>query len=680
MKFSKYQLKKEISILKNLDHCNIVKYYDNLNNFREFVQVIVMEYCNKGSLYDFIELHQGLCDNMFLKMLECLNKGISYLRSKALVHRDIKPGNMMVHEDSMGYFHVKVGDMGTAKKVEDHQTFPSLVGTEEYLHPDMYIRYLEGIDSQNHHHRANVDLWSIGVTLYHAVVTELPFLPFNYSRYNDRAKDTLKFMYENKKPGVISGRQNSYDRSDITWSEMLPDKCRLSKMIKEMASKLIANLMDRNADNTYDRFFKESDIIIQKKRALMFNSLTGQLQYLYLDNLTYNNFVEVISANTGLHHGDFIMFTKTSRLEQMSDVHGECIETIPIKGHLRYELTDNTILVIITKLIDTQPMDSRFLDITGNCEGPCIRYKNFKDMTTYSDKLMKAIYQIASATNYIDCQVSCYKAIVTAFNEHIMIDQLRLMNEALPWQMKSIRDTSLMTESLVNITGLAIVNSEAGATNQDSLIKCKAEIEQLRQKATEGEKCGEQYFLKIVERREMVKYSRRCFESNESKIAEYGDSLNHLVHLAEELVSEVKLVPDERHSADEPYKLEIWQRHTRQFKIYQTAKEKYVGKVENIKEMHKAFYNWLKQALSVMNRITLLRDFLKRQEERRSSLRSKFLQVDEFVEKVLSSSNFGDKMKDIPALVVSENEQIKSAILEVQKLTEKTKNRFYQQM
>ena len=133
----------------------------------------------------------------------CSDHGISYLRIKALVHRDIKPGNMMVHEDSMGYFHIKLGDMGTAKRVEDDQTFPSLVGTEEYLvgpdlwwmndwlmpkHPDMYIGHLEGLQMQ---HKANVDLWSIGVTLYHAAVTELPFIPFNYSRASDRAKEML---------------------------------------------------------------------------------------------------------------------------------------------------------------------------------------------------------------------------------------------------------------------------------------------------------------------------------------------------------------------------------------------------------------------------------------------------------------------------------------------------------
>lgn len=115
----------------------------------------------------------------------------------------------------MGYFHIKLGDMGTAKRVDDTQTFPSLVGTEEYLvrfdiwlcvcvgcpfvwsslliiarpqHPDMYIRYLEGFQTQ---HKASVDLWSIGVTLYHAIVTELPFIPHNYSRTSDRAKETL---------------------------------------------------------------------------------------------------------------------------------------------------------------------------------------------------------------------------------------------------------------------------------------------------------------------------------------------------------------------------------------------------------------------------------------------------------------------------------------------------------
>lgn len=51
----------------------------------------------------------------------------------------------------------------------------------------------------------------------------------------------------------------------------------------------------------------------------------------------------------------------------------------------------------------------------GNCEGPMLHYKKLKDAMKYSEKLMRSIYQVCGATNYIDCQIDCYKAMVTSF-------------------------------------------------------------------------------------------------------------------------------------------------------------------------------------------------------------------------------------------------------------------------
>ncbi len=73
-------------------------------------------------------------------MLSHLSAGMNHLRDNNLVHRDLKPGNIMKFIRDDGSVVYKLTDFGAARELQDDQQFVSLYGTEEYLHPDMYER------------------------------------------------------------------------------------------------------------------------------------------------------------------------------------------------------------------------------------------------------------------------------------------------------------------------------------------------------------------------------------------------------------------------------------------------------------------------------------------------------------------------------------------------------------
>lgn len=132
----------------------------------------------------------------------------------------------------------KLTDFGAARELEDNQPFVSLYGTEEYLHPDLYERAVLR-KSISKTFTANIDLWSIGVTLYHVATGNLPFRPYG-GRKN---KETMHLITTKKASGVISGTQTS-ENGQIEWSRTLPAHCQLSVGLKQLVTPLLAGLLE----------------------------------------------------------------------------------------------------------------------------------------------------------------------------------------------------------------------------------------------------------------------------------------------------------------------------------------------------------------------------------------------------------------------------------------------------
>lgn len=82
------KVKREISILRQVRHPNIVRLFDVIETSRYIG--IILEYASGGELFDFILLHRYLKDNVASKLFAQLISGVLYLHKKGIVHRDLK--------------------------------------------------------------------------------------------------------------------------------------------------------------------------------------------------------------------------------------------------------------------------------------------------------------------------------------------------------------------------------------------------------------------------------------------------------------------------------------------------------------------------------------------------------------------------------------------------------------
>uniref|UniRef100_A0A182JKV7 Uncharacterized protein n=1 Tax=Anopheles atroparvus TaxID=41427 RepID=A0A182JKV7_ANOAO len=254
---------REFEVLRKVNHNNIVKLLDIEDDQEGRGKVIVMELCTGGSLFNILddpENTYGLPQREFLLVLEHLSAGMKHLRDNNLVHRDLKPGNIMKYISEDGQTIYKLTDFGAARELGENQQFASLYGTEEYLHPDMYERAVLR-KSINRSFTANVDLWSIGVTLYHVATGNLPFRPYG-GRKN---KETMYHITTKKAPGVISGTQTS-ENGPIEWAKTLPAHCQLKDGLKFLVTPLLAGLLEESQARmwSFDKFFFEVQNILNK--------------------------------------------------------------------------------------------------------------------------------------------------------------------------------------------------------------------------------------------------------------------------------------------------------------------------------------------------------------------------------------------------------------------------------
>ena len=155
------RFKNESKAIAVLSHPNIVKVYDV--SFGDMIQYIVMEYIDGITLKEYINQQKVLTWKETVHMITQILAALSHAHSKGVVHRDIKPQNMMLLSDGT----IKVTDFGIARFSNSTRTMTEqAIGSVHYIAPEQAKGDITD---------GKTDIYSVGVMMYEMLTGKLPF-------------------------------------------------------------------------------------------------------------------------------------------------------------------------------------------------------------------------------------------------------------------------------------------------------------------------------------------------------------------------------------------------------------------------------------------------------------------------------------------------------------------------
>jgi len=159
-----HRFRREMNIHSGLSHPSILRFYASFEDRQAFY--IVMEQAEKGDLLNYIRRKYGgtmSVSDFRTRVLTPMLKALCYLHEQGIIHRDVKPENILVVRDGS----VKLCDFGFSINSYDERP-KSYVGTLEYMAPEI-------LEKKTHLFSEKLDIWSVGVLVYECLIGVSPF-------------------------------------------------------------------------------------------------------------------------------------------------------------------------------------------------------------------------------------------------------------------------------------------------------------------------------------------------------------------------------------------------------------------------------------------------------------------------------------------------------------------------
>ena len=238
-----YKIKNEIKIMQKLrNNKNIVKLLEFFENEKYYF--IIMENVIGGNLFTSINkmgyLPESLAKNIFKQLIET----VKYIHSKGIVHRDIKPDNILLNLNN----EIKLCDFGVSKEIKKGILIKDICGTPAFIAPEILMK--------KPYDPYMTDVWSCGIVLYLMITGIFPFNGYNEIQLNNN---------------ILSGKFNKVNNVSNELMDLINKILELNPNKRIIIDEILKhpwlnNKKTNDINNNKDLFTKAEKIIYYKLR------------------------------------------------------------------------------------------------------------------------------------------------------------------------------------------------------------------------------------------------------------------------------------------------------------------------------------------------------------------------------------------------------------------------------
>uniref|UniRef100_A0A3B4YUJ2 non-specific serine/threonine protein kinase n=1 Tax=Seriola lalandi dorsalis TaxID=1841481 RepID=A0A3B4YUJ2_SERLL len=257
------EIEREVGILQELQHTNVVALHDVYENRTDVV--LILELVSGGELFDFLAQKESLSEEEATQFIKQVLDGVQYLHSKRIAHFDLKPENIMLLDRNVPLPRIKLIDFGLAHKIEAGADFKNIFGTPEFVAPEIVNYEQLGLEA---------DMWSIGVITYILLSGASPFL-------GDTKQETL---------GNISAMNYEFDEEFFSNTSELAKSFIKQLLEKDTRKRLTIQDALNHPWIKEDSAAPEAEKKLEQLKTKRLKEYTIQLHSSIPQNNTYANF------------------------------------------------------------------------------------------------------------------------------------------------------------------------------------------------------------------------------------------------------------------------------------------------------------------------------------------------------------------------------------------------------